>query len=637
MHIRGWVAEDYNGDELIFRDFPEGRWELVGFLRAVRNPLRSDSWLIECAFRNCANAGLKAVARADVGCLPFLLPGLKFESGKIIGDNLYANNITRETLPLAIEPDSLIDFDIYGKEEFSHVDALGNETLVKHNIVPFKVMQFAGLDKSRYRLIGVRQKGDPYAIIIPASVLAHFYFAGISRRLAQALFSGRLNDVVDLRHCEFLDEDHRHFSMMPRANVSVGDCWMLARVLATPSGSPERRAFFRIHNSLVRARVNGQPMLPKALFPFVGQTQLSVLGTSFPVWDGNGNNIGKRFFVRRILSCTADWPIDRLTIRRDHLMTVGDDKESPENTITVRATERADQIKMTWERRPNNSMTSLVITLGEVSDRFPALLKKTTSHDTRSHEHKNDFGVIFTDGGFVEEGSTLPGSDPNSNVVPVDFVSDDQKISQTQIDPETQTEIEEKPKRLVAERSTGTESFLIVLELLQQWGVAVQSIAVSDKTYELEGWEFGVFPPLENGKGWEMLDKSRPTGQEERLALAAELKFRDAAGAIYFIEPRDKETTGCIMLALAPTGRSFPFSAHEEILDGVRSLRRVWGNGSTAKDVEKVVDDLFYGRILDFQRIEHRHKEASPYAEIILGHLKRVASKQAEDSQTGEQ
>jgi len=647
MHILGWMGGVYNS-EVIFRGFPKGRWELIGFLEVSRHPWRADAWLIECALQNCANPNAKTVAQADVAWLPCLLPGSIIENGVIVGDNL-EREIKKETveeksLLLNIEADSLIDFDIRDQEDVVRVDKNGKEGTVLHNIIPFKVLQYKGLSQTRYRLVGVRHGGDDYAIVIPASVLAHFYFAGVSSKLAQALFTGRLSSIVDLRRCGFLDEDRLHYTIALRANVSDIDGWMLARVLASPRGSAARQAYYRVHNSLMRAKVNGDHSMPKALFPFLGQTNLTMLGTPFSVWDGNGNRLRKRFFVRRLLTCTADWPIDYLTIQRHGLAAQAEGTEVHKNVVTLRRADVADQLNMSSENSPNTAMTPVTIPLAEATDRFPALSTKTTIIEVRPYDRKTGLlGAHIVDGGVVDEGSTLPGSDSNSNVVPVDLVSGDETLSKTISEPDAPEQnvedqpMEEMKKRLVADRSVGNASFLIVLEHLAKWGVAVQSIAVTKEVWELEGHRFGIFPCMPKSKGWELLNKPRSTGQTKRLALAAELRYGNAAGAIYFIEPRDDETTGCIMLALAPKGQGFPTAAHEEILDGVRKLRRVWGHDSDCREVNDVVDSMASGYRLRFRRIEHRHANASAYAGIIFDHLKATAAQGGEDSQTGEQ
>jgi hypothetical protein len=274
-------------------------------------------------------------------------------------------------------------------------------------------------------------------------------------------------------------------------------------------------------------------------------------------------------------------------------------------------------------------MPPLTIPVEPASSRFSFLENREPKLIYNATELETKKGLVVEGAAPSDIGSTLPGADPKSDAHPVKGGT----ISGEKAEAETEPK-EPKPERKPTELSNGAESFLSVIDLLVAWGAEVKTISVTKQTYSVEDrYEFGLFPTMYNGKHWEVLNKPRPCGRVERLAMVADVRVGMAPGAIYYIEPREDEATGCIMLATDPQLATINSRQHFNIVDTIRSLRNVWGNDIESPAVQKKVRAIPECAHLVYLRIEHRNIEPAAYAQKIVDRLNELAQKAAASQQ----
>ncbi len=609
--FRGWGTTPYHGT-IVFPDFPAGIWALVGINLVQRDAQRRDVFEIQCVFKN--KVGELEYRWVECGCLPYLLPGTKWLDGRLHGDAL--DDLPEKTFNLDIDASSCSDLDVFARLDEPYSWRSGSLTGSTPYVVPKELFKFAGVERSYYRLVGVRVGDDPFGLIIPAGVLAYFYFGGVSTRLAQAYFTGRLDQFYDRRESYFLPDGSGVYQIRPAADISDADCWVIARIIASKANSPERRAFFRFHSSLVRANVNREPLAPKALFPFEGPSQLTVLGKPINILDADGKIALRRFLVHRIITCSAKLPFERISVLRNKIAVTSTNDSVGLPRVKVKSAAPRNQLILTNQRRPDRTLAPLSVGMVSPAQRFLAIDESKMDRENRYEERDALGAVEFVPGESSGLASTLQGFDENSNVHPLKF--------------ETRTiergeSTKAVPERRTSTRSRGVDNFLRILETLQERGAVVEPIIVTDDPpWEIGVWMFSTYPDLPWMGAWHLLkdDPPREDGRLERLALAASIVLPTGEhGALYDIEPRRGEPTSSMMLAIPSDGRPLGRRFHRSVLEVVREIRDVWGEKiGNAKAAEKV-QALRGAHGAEFRKIKHNLKKSDGYVDKIISFL----------------
>ena len=147
-------------------------------------------------------------------------------------------------------------------------------------------------------------------MVIPCAELARFYF-GSSNWLLEKLFLPPLNPRTLFLTADFKPEGGRLHLKLPFqvSGFSASDIGRIAR------DKSARRAATQIGESLLTNTTQKEKAYPKALFPFVGTTDLSVKGQWLPL----GRKPEMTFLVHSIQSCTHAFPFQKLTYQLDRL------------------------------------------------------------------------------------------------------------------------------------------------------------------------------------------------------------------------------------------------------------------------------------------------------------------------------
>ncbi len=634
----GAGATIYDG-AIVVPTMPEvGRWEVIGADYVRRNSRYPNQFEVRIIARKEGETdGPGMPVWVASGWLPYLQVGSIWEGKKLVGDRFEKPtrldpDLERNQVDLVIGPDSLTDIDPYADRVYRHPD--GHEC--NGYMVPKRKYPMAGLNRRLFRLVGVRVGADPCGLIIPSFVLYHFYFAGISDRLAEALIADEIDRCFDPSKSHFVDRPGGHYFLHQADGICDADCWIIARVAADAENGPARRAFRKVHASLVAAHVNGTPTEPKALFPFYGQTRLRVMGYPLPRDKRDPPGSQQRFLALRILSCSGGFPYQELSIRRvEH--EVESDGRPDAGKVPITHIAPSSELTLTHQP-PDSTVEAQKVPLTSPREKFGFLRERHLLYrsETRAAE-LNGHGIHCE-----KEGSGLasvaPGSSKDSLIQRLHLEAISAQGTH-QAAPGQQTgQLEREPVRVC---SKGVVNFLNMLSALEAHpGIdEITDIQIHQPFHPVDEkhW-FGSLPQLPGQRDWHLIEKPSRTNPKPRarLALVVEIRAGGDYGYLFDIEPRATDkSVGSMMLVLPALGRALPHEALEEIINCMRTIRRGWSDDeSNPKILQEVrrVRNLRGLRGARFVSIEHNRQVASAYVSAICTHL--MPNSQVASSQT---
>lgn len=189
-------------------------------------------------------------------------------------------------------------------------------------LLPFSHYRY-GSDGYFSKMLAIEHKGDPYGILIPMAELVRFYFA-VSTDLADAIFSGDLKHnlagVINPENTWSEPTEQREIIGL-RQRFSDEDGWVLARILSSETAY---QAATKVHDAMMRNRLNNKPAQLECGFPFTGYTTLTAHCKSIP--DGEQQ---WRYLALSLTHCTGTFPFRQLTIYRDNDGRKAEDDDKP--------------------------------------------------------------------------------------------------------------------------------------------------------------------------------------------------------------------------------------------------------------------------------------------------------------------
>ncbi len=178
-------------------------------------------------------------------------------------------------------------------------------------LLPFSHYRY-GSDGYFSKMLAIEHKGDPYGILIPMAELIRFYFA-VSTDLADTIFSGDLKHnlagVINPENTWSEPAEQREIIGL-RQRFSDEDGWVLARLLSSETAF---QAATKVHDAMMRNRLNNKPAQLECGFPFTGYTTLIAHCKPIPVGEQQWC-----YLVLSLAHCTAAFPFRQLTIYRDN-------------------------------------------------------------------------------------------------------------------------------------------------------------------------------------------------------------------------------------------------------------------------------------------------------------------------------
>lgn len=174
----------------------------------------------------------------------------------------------------------------------------------------------------RTKLLAIDADGVKNRILIDTTEAARMWYLN-STWLTKSLLWGHItpeNNVVFVEGSLELGDDGTA-SIELHHNSPRTDGWIVLRLAHSDYA---RKQALRIHDSLKREKINGNPVVPDVYPPFLGTTTLKVCGK----WITSCGD--KRFLAHWIVSCSHPFPASRLTVRKD-----GDDQPEAEFDPTL--------------------------------------------------------------------------------------------------------------------------------------------------------------------------------------------------------------------------------------------------------------------------------------------------------------
>ncbi|HYA15232.1 MAG TPA: hypothetical protein VEF33_12930 [Syntrophales bacterium] len=237
------------------------------------------------------------------------------------------------------------------------------------------------------RCLAVDFSDKKNCIIIPTVELVRFYYMQ-STETARVMFNGEFaqnrNNLYDVEG-SFFNEDKKTYKLKLNERFSSQDAWLAARIATSDIA---RRNALKIHDSIVRNKVNTGLCYPEAYPPFDGLTNLTVHGK----WVRSGHVW--RFLVFWIDSCTASFPFEELELQWNESgkKRITYDLEPEDGPGTEgqgkRGVKSEDQVEIDAEPASDIKGVKVLLHLS----RFPYLNNKKLSRPPRvkaqEHEHR---------------------------------------------------------------------------------------------------------------------------------------------------------------------------------------------------------------------------------------------------------
>lgn len=610
-----WHRSNIFAGDIVFSDFPqECRWRLVGFEAVHTAPLQPFERQVTFVFRQIVDGKVSGQPKrvcGPSGWLPYTLIGSEWEAGRRVSTISAGMDKFCETVDVSAA--HLTDIHVF-HHDATVVDATGRPINPHYWVPPF-VHTFNGVTADHFRLIGIPRNGDPCGLLVPAYVLIQFYVA-TSTTLAQAVFTGGFRHLYDPTETRFVDKDNGIFRIRLSPGVPFDDAWVLARYVASPVGSPARMALNRIWSSLTRATVNGQPRLPAALFPFDGTTRLKASGLWLPGDPKGKLSSQQRFLILQIHRCSGPFPYKELEVLVDSPDPSGD-AHVDGCAIPVLTSPLPATLSMVSNRRADPNRTPVNVPVPPAGTRFAALTGKTLKAVIKGRgDGTGSSSAIFVPGKPAECGATGPSAGDGTDVHPVEF----EALPDIEVPPNDPSDHDRQPP---APRARGVATFDQMLDILEtSVGIAAVKAIALDPPFAVVGTRTYGAIPAGNGRTWHLKDDKKTP---RRLMLA---EIRTAAGGAYAfdLEPKDDETTGAMMVAVARDGCLLSKVALQSIVAVIRKANRTWDSGSEDRKVRKALPLLSVEcTSATFTAIGHTRSTAAEYAEQVLQILRQSA------------
>lgn len=614
---------------IVLSNFPKfGVWRVVGFDLVAPNRLQPREPEIRCLLHPVSGVSArwkKWHAWIPVGWLPLVAIGTLWEHQECIGDALDSTEPEQVfEKAITVGDGETTDLGVF-KKKIVRINSAGNPVNFNNYVIPPFAYSFSGFDEEGCRLVSIKVDDDPYALIIPAIVLIQFYMA-TTTRLSQALFTGRFSTLYDRNNTRFTDYPGGTFRIRLLGDLTIDDAVVLARFLAAPHGSMERKAILRAHASLVRARVNAQPSCPSALFPFTGKTRVKALG----VWiDGDpafGIPVTRRFLVHRLLECSGGFPFDTLEVEQlvpEH----SGEKQNGDRSRIVVVSKLVDRITLVNDIKSASNMAPVTVPVETVANRFTAL-NDIPIHPIALPRPRLGAGqAIFVPESLSDLGGTGPSMAEGTGVHPVKIENRPEK--RTDWEREQTPSPPEPIERSACAR--GVSAFVDLLKSLQETQTVEEVVTkpLPGEVAVVSGWQFG-FIPKGKGRFWHLRKPTEPQYEKKRarLLLLANLQVGGIRCYLLDLEPQDEETTGPMMLIARSSGGHLLEQTLAMIVDVVRKHRGTFSDDTMSDILRKhLKTSLSAWRDLRFIAISHNRSKVEDYVDRILAEIAAVSGK----------
>ncbi|HYC06248.1 MAG TPA: hypothetical protein VED40_23370 [Azospirillaceae bacterium] len=481
-------------------------------------------------------------------------------------------------------------------------------------VLPFRVHRFESRGAD-LRLVAVRLGDDPLGLLIPVATLLQFYL-GTSTLVAQAAINGgfarRPSDVYDLAASGWVDRERRVFRLRLRYPLDAGDAHVVARFAADEAGGPARRMYARVHASIVKSWVNGEPLLPSFGFPFHGKTRLKALGRRFQVDTPAGRR--ERFLALQLLQCSAAFPYRTLELELPGRSGDREDEDGDLRTIPwIKAVPELDA-SLTTDRRADSALGDLRLQDGRCSERFTAL------REIRVVENRVPAAAAARACRVVAEGA--PTSLFTTGPLQCEGSGAGRVRQAMEAEPADRSAEEAPPAGdAPSYLSAGGAMFAELIAAFGDKGLegfAAQPLAIGDEAVTVQGHAYTAMPSVPGGT-WHNLPSGRP-----RALFGTVISWPGGSAYLFDIERDEHEkATSSMMLALAPNAR--PLRSHElhRVKEIARRHRRLWGaaaSGGIRNEVDGALPSV------TFHAIAHRGTRAAEYAEEAVREIRRASA-----------
>lgn len=539
------VWRDRLNNDLFFETFPSGGpWHLQWINWLHRNPTDPFDPLIQCLFVNVGRGkdrGRTVKASAASGWLPWLIIGSTWLNKRPM--RMHYPDWESGAFDVAINETTLTEFDGFDREGPDQPYILDPKAYRLH--------------RRGVKMVGVRIGSDPYALVIPAMVLAQFYL-GTSTALAQALLGGtfvldpsRLYDPARTRQ-----EENGVFRIGPGPGFTSGDAPSLARFLAAPDESPERAAY-RLPFLAACSAAAGQQHAPLfATFPFHGETSLRVKGRRYTVRLSDGTTV-VRFLVLQMESCTGPFPYKKLIIDSEE---VDPDPASEEaGHPWLHAVDSDAPKHLVHDRRPNRHLPPCDLAGPPVSQRFLALEEIPIETEVTKRAAETPPAVhVPGDALAPDSGATGPSTSDNGSVR--------QTRAITEEDQDRTSTVERPMAKVFAD---------MLATMAQSPAVAnVASVVLCSPTHQVGSFQFGETPEHANGGWWHKIDPDTT-----RLLLIGECTLAGRWMSFMCVEPRPKHPKDWegVMLVARGDGNRVALDDLGSVVEVIRHRYHLWG------------------------------------------------------------
>lgn len=253
----------------------------------------------------------------SVGYLPLISIGQVFTNGKLAPRRHWPHS---ETIEFHLDTRSISDHELSDRLHEGDY-CVSHKPIAKHNWSSTHRSKYKILRGQRvtYREPGRGAPHTPIDVVIHEVALISYYYA-TSSTLAKALFNSHFNDfylerkiICTKHHRPEFDPESRTGRFIYQHGFHVEDAPTIGRILFSKDNVAKRGAW-RIGKSVLKHSLSVGSAVPhgypETLFPFVGETTLTLEGR----W------VKKRgekwtFLAHRIIDCSHPYPFKRLEYR----------------------------------------------------------------------------------------------------------------------------------------------------------------------------------------------------------------------------------------------------------------------------------------------------------------------------------
>ena len=254
-------------------------------------------------------------------------------------------------------------------------------------------------------------------IVIPAPELIRFYF-GSSSKLLSRLFDG---PFASENFWQRIDNSLPHTPTIHLAPGIPGQS--AADVVRLALSRRAKDAGALISGSCMAAKVNGHPLYPKMIFPFIGETDLIVAGEWMP-FDDQDRGI---FLAFKILSCSHPFPFSKLYYTSERKsMSNSRNSTAPtvpnQDAVNKRYTKAKNDSGVITEEEPDKHKAPRLVGAAATTDAFPDLKEKRVAKIDPEHVPTV---IVPLSGQAIIVGSSVGDSGANISIAPIDVVIND--------------------------------------------------------------------------------------------------------------------------------------------------------------------------------------------------------------------